>query len=71
MKSVRNRKEMTVPCFTLGRGLDAINIHKLDFYSLDVEGAEMIILGTIKKQLISEEIIVGVWAIEHKSLRRT
>lgn len=66
MKSVRNRKDITVPCFTLGRVLDAINVHKIDFYSLDVEGAEMFILGTIKKQLISEEIIVGVWAIEYR-----
>ena len=43
----RKRKPILVPCFPLETLLLAINVTRIDYLSLDVEGVEMPILRTI------------------------
>lgn len=59
------RKE-DVPCFSMEEVLDKLNVHHIDFYSLDVEGAEMQILESMRKELSSRKMTVDIWAIEYR-----
>ena len=38
---------VTVPCFPLQHALDTLNVRTVDFFSLDVEGAEMDVLRSL------------------------
>ena len=47
MVTRRKHKPAAVPCFPLVTLLLAINVSRIDYFSLDVEGVEMRILRTI------------------------
>ncbi|XP_061176777.1 uncharacterized protein LOC133185516 [Saccostrea echinata] len=66
MKMLDQKNKITVPCFSLEQILDAIGIHHIDFYSLDVEGAEMAVLESLKTGLKSGAFTVDVWSIEYR-----
>jgi FkbM family methyltransferase len=58
--------KVTVPCFKLDTVLDTIQQTHIDYFSLDVEGAELFILNSMKNELKSGKIIVDVWTIEYR-----
>ncbi|XP_056016274.1 uncharacterized protein LOC125673093 isoform X2 [Ostrea edulis] len=66
MKMLDKKNKVTVPCYSLEKVLDDIGVHHIDFYSLDVEGAEMVILDSMKSGLKSGAFTVDVWAIEYR-----
>ncbi|XP_061177580.1 uncharacterized protein LOC133186342 [Saccostrea echinata] len=66
MKMLDRKNTITVPCFSLEEVLDTIGVHHIDFYSLDVEGAEMAILQSMKPGLKSRVFTVDVWSIEYR-----
>jgi hypothetical protein len=41
-------------------------VSHINYFSLDVEGAELFVLETMKNELISQKIIVDVWTIEYR-----
>jgi hypothetical protein len=57
---------VTVLCFKLDTVLDKIQQSHIDYFSLDVEGAELIVLNSMKNELKSGKIIVDVWTIEYR-----
>ncbi|XP_061170000.1 uncharacterized protein LOC133179224 [Saccostrea echinata] len=59
-------RKVEVPCFSMAEVLDKINVHHIDFYSLDVEGAEMVILESVREELSSGKMTVDVWSIEYR-----
>jgi FkbM family methyltransferase len=66
MKMLDKKNKVTVPCYSLEKVLDDIGVHHIDFYSLDVEGAEMVILDSMKSGLKSGTFTVDVWSIEYR-----
>jgi hypothetical protein len=52
---------VTVLCFKLDTVLDQIQQSHIDYFSLDVEGAELIVLNSMKNELKSGKIIVDVY----------
>lgn len=66
IKMLDKNNKITVPCFGLDEILNAIGIHHIDFYSLDVEGAEMSILNSMKSGLEKGKFTVDVWSIEYR-----
>nr|XP_022294520.1 uncharacterized protein LOC111104719 [Crassostrea virginica]XP_022294521.1 uncharacterized protein LOC111104719 [Crassostrea virginica] len=66
IKLLDKKNTITVPCFSMEAALDVINRYHIDFFSLDVEGAEMAILNTLKKGLLSKRFTVDVWTIEYR-----
>ena len=56
---LRNNKEVSVPCRPIGRMLREANIKAVDFFVLDVEGAELAVLRTM-----DWTIPVGVFVVE-------
>jgi FkbM family methyltransferase len=66
MKQIKTRRTITVPCFNMNAALDEINVHHIDFFSLDVEGAELIVLNSMKNELSSRKMTVDVWSIEFR-----
>jgi hypothetical protein len=52
------------PCFKLDTVLDNIQQTHIDYFSLDVEGAELFVLNSMKNELKSGKMIVDVWTIE-------
>ncbi|XP_062602989.1 uncharacterized protein LOC134264737 [Saccostrea cucullata] len=65
-KQLFNTRKIDVPCFSMAEVLDRINVHHIDFYSLDVEGAEMVILESMREELSSGKMTVDVWSIEYR-----
>ena len=62
---IKNNK-VTVPCFSLEAALDEIKTYHIDYFSLDVEGAEMQILESLRNGLMSKRFTVDVWTIEYR-----
>ena len=50
-----------IPCFSLNTILSAINIKKVDYFSLDVEGGELDVLKSIQY----DKITIDTFSIEH------
>ncbi|XP_061176965.1 uncharacterized protein LOC133185674 [Saccostrea echinata] len=66
IKMLNKQNKVVVPCFSLEEALNTIKISHIDFYSLDVEGAELAILESLKGGLKSKRFIVDVWTIEYR-----
>jgi FkbM family methyltransferase len=66
MKMLDKKNNVTVPCYSLEKVLGDIGVHHIDFYSLYVDGAEMVILESIKSGLKSGTFTVDVWSIEYR-----
>lgn len=56
-------KLLYIPCFSLNTILSAINVTKVDYFSLDVEGGELSVLKSIKYDKITIETL----SIEHNN----
>ncbi|XP_076071098.1 uncharacterized protein LOC143042580 [Mytilus galloprovincialis] len=67
MKMVKSKQTITVPCFNMVEVINQIGVQHIDYFSLDVEGSEMIILESIKNELISGKIVVNIWSIEYRT----
>ncbi|XP_071128498.1 uncharacterized protein [Mytilus edulis] len=67
MKMVKTKRTISVPCFNMIEILDLIGVQHIDYFSLDVEGSEMIILESIRNELISRKIVVNIWSIEYRT----
>ncbi len=57
-----NSSDITVQCFTLSSILKALNVKHVDYFSLDVEGAELDILQTIP----FDKITIDTLSIEYR-----
>jgi hypothetical protein len=66
IKMLTNRTKITVPCFSLEAALAEVKTTHIDFFSLDVEGAEMTILKSLRSGLKSRQFTVDVWSIEYR-----
>lgn len=53
-----------VPCYSMKTVLDKIGIHYIDYFSLDVEGAELLVLESMRDDLLSGRLTVDVWTVE-------
>ncbi|CAC5416719.1 unnamed protein product [Mytilus coruscus] len=67
MKMVKTKRTISVPCFNMTEILDLIGVQHIDYFSLDVEGSEMIILESVRNELISGKIVVNIWSIEYRT----
>ncbi|CAG2226939.1 unnamed protein product [Mytilus edulis] len=67
MKMVNSKRTISVPCFNMVEVIDKIGVQHIDYFSLDVEGSEMIILESIRNELISGKIVVNIWSIEYRT----
>ncbi|XP_062566664.1 uncharacterized protein LOC134228979 [Saccostrea cucullata] len=65
-KLLNKSKTVTVPCFSLEEALNHVKRKHIDFFSLDVEGAEKMVLQSLRKGLESQLFTVDVWSIEYK-----
>lgn len=66
IKMLNKTDTIEVPCFSLEDALNVIKTYHIDFYSLDVEGAEMAVLESLKDGLKSRRFTVDVWSIEYR-----
>jgi FkbM family methyltransferase len=66
MKMLNKTNKITVPCFSLEAALAEVKNTHIDFFSLDVEGAEMAILESLQSGLKSKQFTVDVWSIEYR-----
>lgn len=66
MKLMDKNSKIIVPCCDLMDVLDKIKIYHIDFFSLDVEGAEMAVLESLRDGLESSRFTVDVWSIEYR-----
>ena len=64
LEAVKNDRtsDITVQCFTLSSLLNALNVTHIDYFSLDVEGAELEILQTVPL----DKITVDTLSIEYR-----
>ena len=60
-----NRRKIKVQCFPLYSILLAVGITKIDFFSLDVEGAEQIVLDSIP----FDKVDIGLFVIEYLDIK--
>ncbi len=60
---VPNSREILVPCFSLNTILKAIDVKKIDFFSLDIEGGEYNVL----KSIDFNNVDIETFAIEHNN----
>ncbi len=60
-KSYRNDQFVTVPCFSLNTIMRALEVSKVDMFSLDVEGGEYDVLKTID----FNKLDIDTFVIEH------
>ena len=51
--------KQTVPCGPLGAWLSALRVTHLDFFSLDVQGAELMVLGTLNWRMLSVGVLLS------------
>uniref|UniRef100_K1S2G7 Methyltransferase FkbM domain-containing protein n=1 Tax=Magallana gigas TaxID=29159 RepID=K1S2G7_MAGGI len=66
MKMVQKKDKITVPCYNLESVLDEIKTYHIDFFSLDVEGAEMAVLESLRDGLETNSFTVDLWSIEYR-----
>lgn len=66
IKWIKGKNSVVIPCFTLEEVLDRIKVNHIDYFSLDVEGAEKNVLLALRKSLASKRFTVDVWTIEYK-----
>lgn len=66
LSNMNTKHSITVPCFRLQTVMKYLKRTRINYFSLDVEGAEMYILETIKDDLKSNEIVVDIWTIEYR-----
>nr|XP_022291785.1 uncharacterized protein LOC111103075 isoform X1 [Crassostrea virginica] len=66
IKMLDKKNKITVPCYSLEQVLSVIGVNHIDFYSLDVEGAEMAILQSLRNGLNNGMFTVDVWSIEYR-----
>ena len=66
MRMLNRKPKVTVPCFSLENVLNEIKTYHIDYFSLDVEGAEIQILESLRKGLLSQRFTVDVWTIEYR-----
>ena len=66
MKQIKTTRTITVPCFNMNAALDEINVNHIDYFSLDVEGAGLFVLKSMKIELSSGKMTVDVWSIEFR-----
>jgi FkbM family methyltransferase len=59
----KTKKIVYVPCFSLHTILKAINVNKVDYFSLDVEGGELEVL----KGINFEKIQITSFSVEHNN----
>ncbi|XP_062616366.1 uncharacterized protein LOC134278065 [Saccostrea cucullata] len=64
---LKGYKRTKVPCFLLIDVLLLIGVFHINYFSLDVEGGEMVVLNSMRDHLISRQIIVDVWTIEYRA----
>jgi hypothetical protein len=50
----------------MNAALDEINVHHIDYFSLDVEGVELFVLNSMKNEMSSGKMSVDVWSIEFR-----
>ena len=62
-----NSKDILVPCFSLNTIMKALDVQKIDFFSLDVEGGEYDVLKTIDFNHLDIETFV----IEHNARKKS
>ncbi|CAC5407241.1 unnamed protein product [Mytilus coruscus] len=67
MKMIKSKQTISVPCFNMVEIINQIGVQHIDYFSLDVEGSEMIILESIRNELISGKIVVNIWSIEYRT----
>ncbi|VDH92930.1 Hypothetical predicted protein, partial [Mytilus galloprovincialis] len=67
MKMLKTKRIISVPCFNLLAVTDQIGVHHIHYFSLDVEGSEMVILNSIRNELKSGKIVVDIWSIEYRT----
>ena len=53
-----------IPCFSLNTILNAINVSKVDYFSLDIEGGEFDVLKSIN----FDKIKIDSFSIEHNGI---
>ena len=61
-----NSRKIKVQCFPLYSILLAVGITKIDFFSLDVEGAEQIVLDSIPL----DKVDIGLFVIEYLDISK-
>jgi FkbM family methyltransferase len=66
LKQLNPALKVIVPCFKLDTVLDKIQQSHINFFSLDVEGAELFVLKSMKNELKSGKIVVDAWTIEYR-----
>lgn len=66
IKMLDKNNKIIVLCFGLDEILNVIGIYYIDFYFLDVEGVEMVILNLMKFGLEKGKFMVDVWLIEYR-----
>ncbi|XP_052104115.1 uncharacterized protein LOC127737452 [Mytilus californianus] len=66
LKMIRNKRTISVPCFNMVQVTGQIGVHHINYFSLDVEGSEMVILESIRIELITGKIVVDIWSIEYR-----
>jgi FkbM family methyltransferase len=59
----KNKTIIYVPCFSLNTILNAINVDKIDYFSLDVEGGELEVL----KGIDFNKIDIATFSVEHNN----
>ncbi|XP_061190047.1 uncharacterized protein LOC133197880 [Saccostrea echinata] len=64
---LKGNKRTRVPCFQLVDVLHIVGVFHINYFSLDVEGGEIVVLNSMREQLISRQIIVDVWTIEYRA----
>lgn len=57
---------MEVPRYSLEDVLGEIKTYHIDIFSLDVEGAKMAVLASLRDELESNSFTVDVWSIEYR-----
>ena len=64
---VPNSREILVPCFSLNTILKAIDVERIDFFSLDIEGGEYNVL----KSIDFNNLDIETFAIEHNDRKES
>lgn len=60
----KNKISLFIPCFSINTILAAINVNKVDYFSLDVEGGELDVLKSINYSKIQ----IDTFSVEHNNV---
>ena len=55
----RHSSFVNVPCGPLGDWLSVLNVKEIDFFSLDVEGAELVVLKSINWSMLKVSVLLS------------